>query len=143
MAYQTDRVSYRTIKLATGEEYPYIEVSITQQEAIYGFYLEVAATSLRPAASTTYVLAGYEALDPEAELLGFTYFDVLSAASESRSLGDVNLNFTAQEVNRIFIKPGSALGPGITLPDILPPVMGFYIEDDGLKIARTYKTKGS
>jgi len=139
--YQLDRVMTTYIKLVGGQEYPYIEVAVTQQEALYGFYLEILSNSLALAASPSSVLIGFEAMDPVAEAAANTFYDATAAAATKRILGDVNLDFTALLTNRVFVQPGAALGAA-TLPDVLPPIFGLYIKTDGLKINRVFKTRG-
>lgn len=139
--YQLSRVSVQYIKLAGGQEYPYIEVAVTQQEALYGFHIEITANALLLAATTTSLLNGFEAMSPVAEVAANTLYDVNGGAAGKRIVGDVTLDFTALLTNRIFIQPGGAIG-AVNIPDVLQPTFGFYLKSDGMKVNNVVKTRG-
>jgi hypothetical protein len=139
--HQLDRLGTRYIKLVGGQEYPYIEVSVTQQESLYGFYIEFVANSVLLATTTTSLLFGFDAMDPVAETAANTLYDVNAGAAGKRIIGDATLDFTALLTNRIFIQPGGAIGL-VNIPDVLLPVFGFYLKSDGLKLNRVTKVRG-
>lgn len=136
-----DRLQTSYIKLVGGQEYPYIEFSVTQQEALYGFHLEITSTKLLLAVTTTSLLLGFESMNPVAEAAANTLYDVNAASAGKRILGDITLDFTTLLTNRIFVQPAGTIG-AITFPDVLPVTFGLYLKSDGLRILSVLKTRG-
>ena len=140
MQYNTiDRNEFKEV-VTGGNTYLYIEFPVTQQESIYGFHIEIESTALRGATSTTDVLVGLSSMDPLAEVAANTVYNVNAGAAGKRILGAITLDFQAQVVNKIFVDPGTVLG-GVTFPGNLPPVMGLYIRDSGIKIKSFKKSR--
>jgi hypothetical protein len=139
--FQTDRLMVQYVKLATGEEYPYIEFPVTQQESLVGFYLEIISNSLTLAASPSSILLGVNSMNPIAETAANTLHNVNAGAAANRIIGDIDLDFTAQLTNRVLIRPALAIG-ATTPPVVLLPIFGLYIKEDGLKLNLVYKSRG-
>ncbi len=139
--FQTDRILVRYIKLAGGQEYPYFEFPITQQESLHGFYLEVTATKLTLAVTASSLLFGLTEMDPVAETAANTIYGVNGAAATKRILGDINFDFTVHLTNRVLIRPALAIG-AVTPPAIMLPIVGLYMKTDGLRLSIVYKSKG-
>lgn len=139
--HQVDRLMVKYIKLAGGQEYPYIEFPVTQQEAIHGFYIEILANKLQLAVTPTDLLLGLREMDPVAETAANTIYSVNTGAAAKRIIGDIDLNFTALLMNRVMIRPSLAVD-GVTPPALLPPIFGMYLRTDGLKLVMVYKSKG-
>lgn len=126
---------------ATGSSnYPYIEVSLTGEDARDGVILEIDVAATVGLATSVQVLGLMGDENVETEVAGNTLYDVNAAAAAKKVYGTMTFDFTALKKNRVTLKAGTTVG-GVALPAVLPPILGFRFADAGLRIVNARATR--
>lgn len=113
-----------------------IDFNLTTEDAINGFFIEIESAATLAGGINMQVLHSLDKLTDAqvtAAVGGNTYYDLNDGAVGTELIGALSLVFTAQKVNRVFIKPGEIIG-GVTFPDQLLPHITLRIDSTAIRI---------